>query len=920
MSAEPANRHENLPTTVFAFAWRHTKRMQIFILFIVLVSMPTYFLSLDLPKQIVNGPIQGKGFPSEDATQLYFRIDFNVPTWLWSSGKLELFHGVHLQRFGALVALSIVFLLLVIVNGLFKFYINTYKGRLGERMLRHLRFELVDRLMRFPMSYYRRAKPSELSTMVKDEVEPIGGFIGEAFVTPFFLGGQAATAMVFILVQSMSLGLIAAGIVAVQAIVIPRLRRRQIELGRRRQLTARQFAGRVGEIVEGIGNIHLNDTSNFERADIANRLGHIFSIRYELYQRKFFVKFLNNFLAQVTPFVFYLVGGYFALNGNLDIGQLVAVIAAYKDLPAPIKDLINWDQQRMDVQVKYSQVIEQFNSDGMIPRELQKPVMEPVEPLNGQLRFSGVSVTDEAGAKLIEQITSRIEMGEKVAVVGGPNSGTETLGDLVARLVSPTAGRVSINDDDMAEVPEAVTGRRISVVPSDLPLFQGSVADNMLYGLKHVPLRPANYDAAGASRRAWEVAEARRSGNVDLDAAADWIDYDAAGASGPEDMMNQVKRVLGLVELDDDIIDLGLRGRIDPAAHADLASAVLEARHALRARLEEGDNAELVEFFNPDTYAEQATVAENVLFGTPDTDDLSEQNLASHKYVRELLSSLNLEQLFFERGREIAATAIELFADLPPDHPFFEQLSFMSPDEIPEYQVALARIANQPIESVAEDDRQRFIRLPFAYIEPRHRMGLLDEQVMAGLLDLRKAFRAGLPDELKGMIEFYDPASYNRNASIQDNMLLGRVCYGVAGGQAKVFAMIRAALDQYNLYDGVLQVGLDFNVGTGGKRLSQVQRQKIGLARALLRRSDLLVINRSLSALDRTAQVNILKRILTEPIGPVGGVSGVLWVLSNPSQASEFDRVLVMQDGRLVEDGPPQELLKKQGAFAKLVA
>ena len=920
MSDQPADQHENLPTTVFAFAWRHTKQMQIFILFIVLVSMPTYFLSLDLPKQIVNGPIQGKGFPSEEATQHYFRIDFDVPTWLWSSGNIELFRGVELQRFGALVALSIVFLMLVIVNGLFKFYINTYKGRLGERMLRHLRFELVDRLMRFPMSYFRRAKPSELSTMVKDEVEPIGGFIGEAFVTPFFLGGQAATAMAFILVQSVSLGLIAAGIVAVQAIVIPRLRRRQIELGRRRQLTARQLAGRVGEIVDGIGNVHLNDTSNFERADIAHRLGAIFSIRYELYQRKFFVKFLNNFLAQMTPFVFYLVGGYFALSGNLDIGQLVAVIAAYKDLPSPIKELIDWDQQRMDVQVKYSQVIEQFNSDGMIPRALQQVVMEPVKALSGHLRFSGVGVTDEAGAKLIEQITSRIAMGDKVAVVGGPNSGAETLGDLAARLVTPSAGRVSINNDDMAEVSEAITGRRISVVPADLPLFQGSVADNMLYGLKHVPLRPADYDAAGAIRRAWEVAEAHRAGNIDLDVNADWIDYEAAGATGPEDMVDEIKRVLGLVELDDDIIDLGLRGHIDPVVHADLTNAVLEARHALRAQLEEGENADLVEFFNPDTYAEQATVAENVLFGTPDTDELSEHNLAGHKYVRELLSRLNLEQMFFERGREIAATAIELFADLPPDHPFFEQLSFMSPDEIPEYQMALARVASQPFEAVAEDDRQRFIRLPFAYIEPRHRMGLLDEEMMAGLLDLRRAFHAGLPDDMKGMIEFYDPASYNRNASVQDNMLLGRVCFGVAGGQAKVFTLIRAALDQYDLYDGVLQVGLDFNVGTGGKRLSQVQRQKIGLARALLRRPDLLIINRSLSALDRSAQANIMKRILTEPIGPKAGTNGVLWILSNPSQASQFDRVLVMHEGRLVEDGPPQELLNKQGAFAKLVA
>ena len=193
------------------------------------------------------------------------------------------------------------FLLLVIINGLFKFYINTFKGRLGERMLRRIRFELVDRVLRFPPYQFKRVKSAEVATMVKDEVEPLGGFIGDAFVQPALLGGQALTALVFIMIQSFWLGLIAAFIVAIQIIIIPQMRKRLIRLGRERQLTARELSGRVGEIVDGIGAIHIHDTSNYERADIAARLGRIFKIRYDLYQWKFLVKFLNNFLAQVTP-------------------------------------------------------------------------------------------------------------------------------------------------------------------------------------------------------------------------------------------------------------------------------------------------------------------------------------------------------------------------------------------------------------------------------------------------------------------------------------------------------------------------------------------------------------------------------------------------------------------------------------------
>ena len=86
-----------------------------------------------------------------------------------------------------LAYLCVLFLFFVLVNGYFKFYISTFKGRLGERMLRRMRYQLVDTLLRFPLPQFRRLRSSEVATMVKDEVEPLGGFIGDAFVQPAYL-------------------------------------------------------------------------------------------------------------------------------------------------------------------------------------------------------------------------------------------------------------------------------------------------------------------------------------------------------------------------------------------------------------------------------------------------------------------------------------------------------------------------------------------------------------------------------------------------------------------------------------------------------------------------------------------------------------------------------------------------------------
>ncbi len=459
------------------YIWTHTRKDQLWILVVVALSMIPYFLSFDLPKQIVNGPIQGDGFDSPEATQAFLPISFDLPYL----GTINVFDGFHLGREGMLLALSLVFLLLVVVNGLFKFYINTFKGRLGERLLRRIRFELVDRVLRFPPSHFKRVKPAEIATMIKDEVEPLGGFTGDAFVSPALLGGQALTALVFILLQSFWLGLVATLIVAVQAIIIPRMRKRLLVLGRERQLTARELSGRVSEIVDGIGAIRGHDTSNYERADIASRLGRIFKIRYDLYQWKFLVKFINNFLAQVTPFLFYAIGGYFALQGRLDIGQLVAVIGAYKDLPGPLKELIDWDQARQDVQVKYAQVVEQFSVEPLLDPKVQAVAAGATESLSGPLAAVNLTVIDDGGSTVLEHVSLQVQQGEKVALTGGG----EVLAEAFGRLVWPASGKVVIGGQDILEIPESVTGRRIAYASSDVYVFQGSLGDNILYGLKH---------------------------------------------------------------------------------------------------------------------------------------------------------------------------------------------------------------------------------------------------------------------------------------------------------------------------------------------------------------------------------------------------------------------------------------------------
>ena len=338
---------------IFRYVLRYSARAQVLALLMTVASFPFLYFTLELPKIIIN-----------DA--------------LAQSGSRTIF-GQTLGQVHYLFALCGIFLALVLVNGAFKYVINVYKGIVGERMLRRLRYELYSRVLRFPLPQFRRVSSGEIVQMINAEVEPLGGFIGDAFALPAFQGGTLLTILVFMFVQDPILGLAAIALYPVQIVVIPRLQRQVNQLAKARVRQVRRMADRINETVAGVRDIRANDATQYERARFSRELGVVFDIRFEIYKKKFFIKFINNFLAQLGPFFFFSIGGYLVIMGELTLGALVAVIGAQKELYAPWKELLTYYQLMMDVHIKYEQVVAQFDPPGLRPEELQSADPEPVE-------------------------------------------------------------------------------------------------------------------------------------------------------------------------------------------------------------------------------------------------------------------------------------------------------------------------------------------------------------------------------------------------------------------------------------------------------------------------------------------------------------------------------------------------------------
>jgi ABC-type multidrug transport system fused ATPase/permease subunit len=751
--------------------------------------------------------------------------------------------------------------------------------------------------------------------MLTGEVEPLGGFIGEAVALPAFQGGTLITILIFMFAQDPILGCAAIALYPFQMYVIPKLQRRVNLLGKARVRQVRYLAERIGETTGGVRDLRANDATQHELARFSKDLGRVFDIRFDIYKKKFFIKFLNNFLAQLSPFFFYSIGGYLVIQGDLTLGALVAVIGAHEKLYAPWKELLGYYEMMWDAAIKYEQVVLQFDPPGTRDSALQSADPDAGVELAGTLSIANLTVASDDGVTTLDGANARVELPSRIAIVGPAGAGKEDLTLVVAGLLTPDRGRVTIGGHDLSSLPDSITGRRMTYVGYPAQIFAGTIAHNLFFGLKHRPFRPAAVAPGEKEARDRALHEAKRSGNSTYDIDADWIDYDAAHIAGPADLVIEAERVLSLVRLDWDVYQMGLRGTIDPEQQPELAAAVMAARRSMGERIADPRLGRLVEVFHPERYNANATLAENLLFGAPIGDDFQIEHLATHDYVRKVLDDAGLTDTLVEVGYRLAGTMVVLFADLPPEHDYFRQFSFISAEDLPDYRTLVGRTTVDQLGSLAQGDRDRLTALTFKLIPARHRLGLIDDDLQRRIVDARHRFREGLPEAYRQSVSFFDPEGYTAGASLQDNILFGKIAYGQAQAGERIGDLMREVLAELDLRVRVIEVGLQAEVGVAGSRLSLPQRQKLALARAVLKRPEILITHDPVGPLDPSEQLLVLDALLKEFAGRT-----LIWSLSRGDWAARFDHVIVMRHGQIVEQGRYDELNHDGSALHALLA
>lgn len=845
---------------IYGYILRHSRRDQITLILLSLAALPSLYYSFELPKLIVNEALSAtSGFPKQ---------------W-W---------GLELERVSYLFTLCGIFLALVLINAAFKFFTSTYRYRVGDRLLRRLRYELVERLLRFPVGEFRNQSSGRVVSMVAAETSPLGFFMSEAFTVPTVAAGTLFTVLLFIFMQDWVMGFAALALYPVQIYLVPKIQQRVNDLQRRESLAIRGVSDNVSQIISNATEIHGHDTSQFELARVTRRLQTIFDLRVKIATSRYTVNVLNQFFSQLTPFFFLSIGGYLVIQGDITLGSLVAVLAAHKDMYSPWKDLIDYYQKAEDARVKYGQLRDYFTPPHLMDVELIAADPPPIRLSEAPLILFNVVVEGGDGLKPIDGVNLRLTLPTHAAFIGGTATTRAEIARLLLRQSRPSSGEVKLGVDSILDLPDSVIGLRLAYAGPDARLAGGALREVMTYPLLRRPVDKQPF--LGAE-------EAALTGNSTLNPDADWLDYAAAGCRNREELDAWLLDVLRLTGLEVDVYDWGIRRTLHELSAAD-AVRILDARAVLLGRLRSSHLAEAVEPFDPVRFLEGSSLAENIIFGTVAKRADHDTLLRLDRYLLDTLRTSDLVSPLARAGQTVATLMIEMFRNLDPADEFFQGFNLIEGDELAAYELLIRKVGNSNLDALDDDGKVQLVRLALKLVAMRHTLGVIDDTLRQGVLRARKKFRLQLPADLQAAVVFFEEDAVNPAGNLYDNLLFGKTLSARSETQSGIAAMVRETIETAGMLPFVLRLGLEFDVGLDGAFLSVSQRQRVALARCLIKRPDVLVLNDAFAAIEPHRQTPIITAVRDHIRG-----RSLLLIEGSEINATGMEHVFDVTNGRL---------------------
>ncbi len=387
--------------------------------------------------------------------------------------------------------IALVLLLALAIQSICSYFQTYWLTEVGERSLAELRRDVYGHLIRLPMAFFSQRRVGELGSRLSADLTLIQGALTGAI--PMLLG------QLVVLVGGLTLITLTSGrLTLVMLSSLPVAIGLAIIFGHRTRRIAREAQDKladtnviVEETLQGIASVKAFTNEEYETSRYRVGVGSMIdvSLRGARYQGAFgaFVSFV--LFGSIIPTMWY--GARLVEAGALTFGGMTQFLLYTTYLGGSMGQFARlygeW-QRTMGATQRIRELLaeksEQCENHQASPPDPPPVIARSPRRLRGDVIFEGVTFAypSRPGVTVLRDLSLTVDAGRRIALVGPSGAGKLTIVSLLLRFYDPDSGRIRIDGRDARDYPLHQLRSQMAIVPQDVLLFGGTIADNIAYG------------------------------------------------------------------------------------------------------------------------------------------------------------------------------------------------------------------------------------------------------------------------------------------------------------------------------------------------------------------------------------------------------------------------------------------------------
>ena len=356
---------------------------------------------------------------------------------------------------------------------------NWIMARVSQKALKALRRDLFKHMQALPLKYFDSHPAGELMSRLTNDIDAINQAVSQNVVAIF----ASMLSLVGILVAMFVLNF---WLALASVLVVPIMFWFTNFIARYTRKGFRELQKSLGKL-----NSVMEEAISGQKVVKAFRRNESITAAFREHNQEVFrsAVYANSYAMMLMPltnvlgnfFVIVLagLGGWLALQGLVTVGTIATFISYGRNFINPLRQLSNMYNAIQAALAGAERVFEIIDT----PAEIDQPSQAVhAGNLRGHVRFDKVDFSYVSGSPVIKNMTLEAQPGQTVALVGPTGAGKTTLINLLTRFYEIDSGQITIDEQNIRQIPKADLRRRLGLVLQDTYLFGASVMENIRYG------------------------------------------------------------------------------------------------------------------------------------------------------------------------------------------------------------------------------------------------------------------------------------------------------------------------------------------------------------------------------------------------------------------------------------------------------